>query len=222
MQITCRGALFDLDGVLVDSTPAVERVWSRWAQEHGFEAAAVVKQAHGRPSIATIRELLPNGSHDEEDRKVERWEIEDLDGVVPLPGAERCLRELPQERWAVVTSGTRPLATARIRAAGLPLPKHFVTASDIRHGKPNPEPYLLGAKSLGIPASDCVVIEDAPAGVQAGRAASARVIAVLTTSSEEELRAAGADWIIDDLSKVTAEPDGQIVRLSFDLRKSGE
>jgi mannitol-1-/sugar-/sorbitol-6-phosphatase len=205
MEIECSGVLFDLDGVLVDSTPAVERVWSRWAREHGFEAKAVVKQAHGRPSIATIRELLPDGDHPAEDRTVEQWELEDLEGVVPLPGAEAFLRELHEDQWAVVTSGTRPLATARIRAAGLPLPKHFVTASDIREGKPHPEPYLLGAKSLGIRGSECVVIEDAPAGVEAGRAAGARVIAVLTTSSEEELRLAGAHWIIEDLSRVRVE-----------------
>ncbi len=218
MQIDCRGVLFDLDGVLVDSTPAVERVWSRWALEHGFETASVVKQAHGRPSLATIRELLPNrdhAAHAEEDRKVERWEIEDLDGVVPLPGAEHCLRELPQNCWAVVTSGTRPLATARIRAASLPLPNHFVTASDIQHGKPHPEPYLLGAKSLQISPADCVVIEDAPAGVQAGRAAGTRVIAVLTTSSEAELRAAGANWVIEDLSQLRAKLECELISLSF-------
>jgi mannitol-1-/sugar-/sorbitol-6-phosphatase len=217
MQIECRGVLFDLDGVLVDSTPAVERVWSRWAREHGFEPKSVVKQAHGRPSIATIRELLPNGDYQAEDHKVERWELEDLDGVVPLQGAVRCLRELPQERWAVVTSGTRSLATARIRTAGLPQPRHFITASDIHCGKPNPEPYLLGARSLGIPASDCLVIEDAPAGVQAGRAAGARVIAVLTTSSEAELRQAGAHWIIADLSKLRSQRKGELLSLRFDL-----
>lgn len=217
MQIVCSGVLFDLDGVLVDSTPAVERVWSRWAREHGLDASRVVKQAHGRPSMATIRELLPKGDPGEEERKVERWEIEDLEDVVPLPGAERLLRDLPQGCFAVVTSGTRPLATARIRAARLPLPRHLVTASDIHRGKPHPEPYLLGAKSLGIPASDCVVIEDAPAGVQAGRAAGAHVFAVLTTSREAELRDAGAHWVVEDLSKVKAEVTAKRVRLSFDL-----
>ena len=165
--------LFDLDGVLVDSTPAVARVWAGWAREHGFEPDEVVKKAHGRPSIGTIRELLPNADHAEEDREVERREIADVEGVVPLPGAKELLRALPLERWAIVTSCTRALAHVRIAAAGLPKPKHVVTAGDVRHGKPDPEPYLKGAQMLGVPAGDCLVVEDAPAGIRAGKAARA-------------------------------------------------
>jgi mannitol-1-/sugar-/sorbitol-6-phosphatase len=198
----CRGVLFDLDGVLVDSTPAVARVWAGWAREHGFEPDEVVKKAHGRPSIATIRELLPNADHAEEDREVERREIADVEGVVPLPGAKELLRALPLERWAIVTSCTRPLARVRIAAAGLPKPKHLVTASDVRHGKPDPEPYLKGAQMLGVPAGDCLVVEDAPAGIRAGKAAGARVLALRTTASEAELQQAGADWIADDCAEL--------------------
>ena len=208
MQIECRGVLFDLDGVLVDSTPAVERVWTRWAGEHGLEAKSVVKQAHGRPSLATIRELLPHADHAEEDRKVERWEIEDIADVIALPGAVELVGGLPSERWAVVTSGTRALATVRLKAAGLPVPRNFVTASDIRNGKPHPEPYLLGAKSLAAPAKECVAIEDAPAGVRSAKSAGARVIAVRTTTEAAELREAGADWIVEDLSKIAAQVNG--------------
>jgi mannitol-1-/sugar-/sorbitol-6-phosphatase len=201
-RIRCRGVLFDLDGVLVDSTPAVARVWAGWAREHGFEPDEVVKKAHGRPSIATIRELLPNADHAEEDREVERREIADVEGVVPLPGAKELLRALPLERWAIVTSCTRALARVRIAAAGLPKPKHMVTASDVRHGKPDPEPYLKGAQMLGVPAGDCLVVEDAPAGIRAGKAAGARVLALRTTASEAELQQAGADWIADDCAEL--------------------
>ena len=215
MQIECRGVLFDLDGVLVDSTPAVERVWTRWAEEHGLEAKSVVKQAHGRPSLATVRELLPHADHAEEDRKVERWEIEDIADVIALPGAVELVRELPDDRWAVVTSGTRALATVRLKAAGLPVPRNFVTASDIRNGKPHPEPYLLGAKCLAAPAKECVAIEDAPAGVRSAKSAGARVIAVRTTTESAELREAGADWIVEDLSKIAAQVNGSVLWLTL-------
>ncbi len=197
-SIRCRGVLFDLDGVLVDSTPAVSRVWASWAREHGFEPDKVVKNAHGRPSIATIRELLPQADHAAEDREVERREIADVEGVIPLPGAMELLQALPMQRWAIVTSCTRPLAGVRIGAAGLPKPKHLVTSSDVRRGKPDPEPYLKGAQLLGVPPSECVVIEDAPAGIRAGKVAGARVLALRTTASDAELQQAGADWIVND------------------------
>jgi len=210
-QIHCRGVLFDLDGVLVDSTPAVARVWASWARAHGFDPDEVVRQAHGRPSLATIRELLPHADHAAEDREVERQEIADLDGVVPLPGSRELLQALPRGCWTIVTSCTRPLAGVRIRAAGLPLPEKLVTASDITRGKPDPEPYLRGALLLGIAAADCVVLEDAPAGICAGKAAGARVIALRTTASDAALLAAGADWIVDDCAALaTAEAPGDV------------
>jgi len=197
-RISCRGVLFDMDGVLVDSTPAVARVWSGWAREHGFEPESVVKQAHGRPSIATIRELLPYADHHAEDREVERRELEDVKDVIALPGAAEMLRALPPNRYAIVTSATRRLAEVRLRAAGLPIPAHFVTATDVKRGKPNPDPYLMGAESLRVPPADCIVIEDAPSGVRSAKAAGARVIAVRTTSNDAELGHAGADWIVNN------------------------
>ncbi len=203
LSIRCRGVLFDLDGVLVDSTPAVARAWAGWAREHGFEPDEVVKKAHGRPSITTIRELLPHADHAAEDREMERREIADVDGVIPLPGAMELLRALPLERWAIVTSCTRALAHVRIGAAGLPKPRHLVTATDVKHGKPDPEPYLKGAQILGVPASECIVIEDAPAGIRAGKAAGARVLALRTTASDAELQQAGADWIVDDCAELS-------------------
>ena len=203
--------LFDLDGVLVDSTPAVARVWAGWAGEHGFDPDEVVKKAHGRPSITTIRELLPHADQEAENREVERREITDVEGVVPLPGALELLRALPLERWAIVTSCTRQLAGVRIAAAGLPQPKHLVTATDVHRGKPDPEPYLKGAQFLGVPAVNCLVIEDAPAGIRAGKAAGARVVALRTTASDPELLQAGADWIADNCAGffVDSAADGE-------------
>jgi len=202
MKIVCRGVLFDLDGVLVDSTPAVARVWTKWAAKHGFVPDEVVRRAHGRPSIATIRELLPHADHDAENREVERGEIEDVEGVIPLPGALELLQVIPQDRWAIATSCTRRLAEVRIRAAGLPLPKHLVTSNDVQRGKPDPEPYIKAAKILGLSTVDCIVIEDAPAGIRAGKAAGARVLALRTTAPDTELTQSGADWIANDLSSL--------------------
>jgi mannitol-1-/sugar-/sorbitol-6-phosphatase len=207
-RIECKGLLFDLDGVLADSTPAVARVWARWAGKYGFDPEETVRRAHGRPSLATIRELLPEGNHDEENAIVERMEIEDVEGVVPLPGALELLRTLPPQAWTVVTSCTRPLALVRLSVAGLPIPQKLVTSTDIVNGKPHPEPYLKGAALLGVAAEDCVVFEDAPAGIRAGKAANARVIALQTTETDDRLREAGADWIVKDAASVAALRDG--------------
>lgn len=194
--------LFDMDGVLIDSTPAVERVWTKWALAHGFDPAEVVSAAHGRPSLTTVREYLPNADHDAENRIIERWEIEDIEGVVALPGAMDLLTALPRERWAIVTSCTRALAEVRLRAAGLPRPVAFVTSSDIKNGKPAPDAYLKGAEVLGFPSSDCIVVEDAPAGIRAGKAAKARVIGLSTIADEEELREVGADWVAENCAAI--------------------
>jgi sugar-phosphatase len=211
-SLRCRGVLFDLDGVLVDSTPAVARVWAWWARQHGFDDPdEIVRQAHGKPSIATIRELLPHADHEAKSREVERREIEDVEGVIPLPGAVELLLALPSVKWAIVTSCTRRLAEVRIGAAGLPKPKRMITSNDIRNGKPDPEPYLKGAQILGAAGAECVVIEDAPAGIRAGKAAGTHVVALRTTAEDAELRAAGADWIVDDCSELSVDPgnDGE-------------
>jgi sugar-phosphatase len=208
-KIDCQGLLFDLDGVLVDSTPAVARVWTIWARKHGFDPEETVRKAHGRPSISTIRELLPNADHQAENAFVEQKEIEDVSDVVPLPGTLELLGMLPADRWTVVTSCTRTLALVRLRVAGLPVPQKMVTSTDIVNGKPHPEPYVKGAALLGIAPQDCVVFEDAPAGIRAGKAAKSRVVAFQTTESDELLRRAGADWIVKDASAVrVAERDG--------------
>lgn len=202
MQVQCGALLFDLDGVLINSTPAVARVWSRWAIEHGFNPEEVVARAHGRPSLTTVREYLPNADHEKENREVERREINDLEGVVPLPGALELLASLPLDRWTIVTSCTRPLAEVRIKAAGLPLPKRMITSNDITRGKPDPEPFLKGASLLDFPAERCIAFEDVPAGVRAGKSAAAKVVAFTTTVGERALRDAGADWILKNCADV--------------------
>jgi mannitol-1-/sugar-/sorbitol-6-phosphatase len=205
-QIATRALLIDMDGVLVDSTPAVARTWARWAAKFGMEPDYVVKYAHGRTSLNTIRELLPtatNETHLAENQWMEDAEVADVADVVALPGTQELLAAIPASQFAVVTSASRKLAEVRLRAAGLwQFAKNLVTSSDIHRGKPDPEPYLKGAAKLAIPASDCVVIEDAPSGTRSGKAAGARVIALRTTTPDEELRAAGANWIINDCASI--------------------
>ena len=222
IRISCAALLFDMDGVLIDSTPAVARVWTRFALRHGFDPSEVVHRAQGRPSIMTVREYLPNGDHLAENKEIERGEVVDLDGIVPLPGALELLTALPRGRWTIVTSCTRRLAEVRLKASGLPRPEVFVTSSDITNGKPAPDPYLKGAEVVGFAARDCVVVEDAAAGVRSGKAAGARVIALRTTMPERELSEAGADWLVQDCAAIFLDSpvinDG---KLSLVLREDG-
>ena len=204
--ILCQAILFDMDGVLINSVPAVTRVWRNWARERGFDPETVVQMAHGRPSLSTVRDLLPHADHEAENREVERREIADIEGIVPLPGAAALLRSLPRDRWAIVTSCTRPLAEVRIRAAGLPVPDLFITASDVTHGKPHPEPYLTGAARLGFAASECIVVEDVPAGIRSGKSAGARVMGFTPTCAAADLTAAGADWILPGCANISVMP----------------
>ena len=217
VEVAYRGLLFDLDGVLIDSTPAVARVWSRWARQHGFDPGDTVRRAHGRPSITTIRELLPNADHEAENQKVERGEIEDIEGLVPLPGAREFLNSLRPDQWTIVTSCTRPLAETRLKAAGLPILPRLLTSNDVKFGKPNPEPYVKGAAILGFPAKDCIVFEDAPAGILAGKAAGATVIAFTTTAPDAELDEAGADFILSGFGALSlASANGSsVIRLNL-------
>lgn len=203
IELSCAGMLFDMDGVLLDSTHAVARVWHQWAIEHGFDPEEVVRAAHGRPSISTIRDYLPGSDYEAENREVERRELADLEGVIPWPGAIELLRSLPLERWAIVTSCTRSLAEVRLRAGGLPRPKIFITSNDIAHGKPAPDAYVKGAEMLGITPAEIIVVEDVPAGVRSGKAAGCRVIALRTTMPEADLQAAGADWLVKDCSAIS-------------------
>ena len=207
LKISCSALLFDLDGVLIQTQAAIERAWTRWAREHNLDPGSVIHAAHGRPTAETVRELLPSVDADAEARLIEDRERADVDGVFATEGAAQLLASIPAHRWTVVTSAMRQMAESRLRQFGLPMPRAIVTADDIERGKPDPEPYLKGASALGFPAAECIVIEDAPAGIRSAQAAGARVIAIPTTYTRAEI--AAADYVVERLSdlrvRVTAE-----------------
>ncbi len=217
IEIRCSALLFDMDGVLINSTPVAARVWARWASAHGFDPDMVVEMAHGRPSRQTIRDLLPNSDVDAEDKKVERMEMDDVEGVVLLPGTRELLDSLPPDRWTIATSCTRPLAEVRLRAAGLPVPAKIVTSSEVKIGKPDPEPYVKAAAKLGYAASECIVVEDVKAGVKSGKAAGARVIAFTTTLTRPEILESDPDWIVENCASIKASLDARGLQLSLSV-----
>jgi sugar-phosphatase len=200
---TGQALLFDLDGVLVDSLAAVNRSWRWWAARHGLDPEPFLN-SHGRPSRESIAELAPDLDADAEAALVDEREATDTEGLVALPGARAALATNGAK--AIVTSGIRRLALARLQAAGLTPPEVLITADSVRHGKPSPEPYLLAAARLGVQPADCIVFEDAPAGVQAGKAAGMRVVALTTTVPPSEL--ASADQIVPDLAAYLAGREG--------------
>jgi sugar-phosphatase len=210
--IRCGAILFDLDGVLMDSRVCVERHWTRWANGHGFDVARVLAEAHGRRTIDTIRAVAPSLDIEAEARLLEGGESIDFEGVTTLPGAAELLDALPAGSWTVVTSGTRPLATGRLAHGRLPIPEHLITADDVERGKPDPQPYLAGAAALGVDPAECLVIEDAPAGIEAGKVAGMTVLALATTYEASAL--AAADYMTGSLEDValdaaTTLPDGR-------------
>ncbi len=200
--VLCQAILFDLDGVLVDSTPCVTRVWSSWARQHGLDAERVVHIAHGQRTIETVRKVAPHLDAQLEANRIEHMEVDDTEGLRVLPGAKELLAKLPPERYTIVTSGTRRLATKRLQVAGLPVPVTMITADDVTRGKPDPEPYLAGARALRFGPKDCVVFEDAPSGIRAALAAGMTAVGVLTTFDAKELAAAGV--IIESLRDADA------------------
>ncbi|MER5877246.1 HAD family hydrolase [Streptomyces sp. NPDC060235] len=212
MKIHAEALLFDNDGTLVSSLDSVNRCWTRWAQEYGITAEDFARiELHGRPAAEIVADLLPPETAPEALARVEQLEIEDVaGGVVPLPGTLALLAALPAERWAVVTSATRRLAEARLAEVGI-LPKTLIAADDITRGKPDPEPYLLAARRLGVDPARCVVFEDAPAGLASGRAAGMTTVALATTHQAHEL---DADHVVEDLSALSVLVTGGGVELS--------
>lgn len=205
---TFDAVLFDMDGTLVDSTPAVERAWRRWAGEEGLELSALAN-SHGQPAAQIIARVLPPERFAAALERIVNYELTDLDGVVPLPGAIAALAALPHERAAIVTSCTGPLAAVRIEAAGLDAPAQVITIDDVDHGKPDPAPFLEGARRLGADPARCLVVEDAPAGLAAGRAAGCTTLAVAGTHALDVL---DADAGVPDLGHVRFEVrDGGVV-----------
>jgi sugar-phosphatase len=187
MNIACRGLLFDADGVLVDSDASVDSAWSRWAHRWDLDPATVLPMVHGRRSADTVALLVDHADRPRALTDIDRFEIEDAASVTACPGAAELLGSLPPASWAVVTSGNRGLATARLAAAGLPTPRVLVPAEDVPRGKPDPAGYLLGAEALGLPPAECVVLEDSPAGIAAGLAAGAAVVGVSERALHSEV-----------------------------------
>ncbi|MFI9806888.1 HAD family hydrolase [Streptomyces sp. NPDC052301] len=203
MTIHAQALLFDNDGTLVSSLDSVERCWTRWAREYGITAEKFRSvELHGRTAVEIVADLLPGRLVPEAVARVEQLEVEDVPngGVRLLPGTRDFLDSLPADRWTVVTSATRRLAEARLDAVGI-RPKALVSADDVTRGKPDPEPYLLAARQLGVDPARCVVFEDAPAGLRAGRAAGMTTVALATTHRAEEL---AADLVVKDLSALSA------------------
>jgi sugar-phosphatase len=198
----CSAILFDLDGVLVDSTPAVARQWRLWAKENQIPPKTALEIAHGRRTVEVVRLLAPHLDAESETLKIEKREAEDTEGVTLIKGALELTSSLPPDRWGVVTSGTYYLASSRLQRHGLPMPRALISADDVRNGKPHPEPYLKGAQRLGMAPEKCLVVEDAPAGIQSARAAGMRAIALTTTYPRSAL--ADADVIVRDLTQVRA------------------
>jgi sugar-phosphatase len=211
--LQCGVLLFDLDGVLVDSSACVERTWHSWALRHEIDPARVIAVAHGRRTIETIQLVAPHLSPEAEVAALEDIESNTTEGVFEVRGARELLRSLPTKRWAIVTSGTRSVATLRIQHTQLPMPDVLVCAEEIQRGKPDPEGYLTAAKRLGIDPASCVIIEDTPLGLEAARAAGMRSIAVCGTYDRDELTM--ADYTIPNLAALRVTAGNEPRRWSF-------
>jgi sugar-phosphatase len=203
---SCSAILFDLDGVLVDSTRAVDREWREWARRKGVDGDAVMAIAHGVRTIEVIRRVAPHLRAEAEVLELESREADHQEGVHVMPGAVALVCSIPEGRWGVVTSGTRLLASARLRFCGLPVPKVLVTADDVANGKPHPEPYLKGAARLGFEPTDCLVIEDAPAGIRSARAGGMKVVGITSTYAAAKL--VEVDALVTGLAQIQVGRDG--------------
>lgn len=217
-RLVCKALLFDLDGVLADTTALVEAMWEAWAESRGLDAG-LATEVHGRPTAEIIGDVAPGLDPTEEARSIERTQEGQIPTVSPVEGALELVASLPAGSWAIVTSGTRAQAAARLAAIGLQPPAIVITSEDVAAGKPDPEPYLTAAARLGIGPEDCVVFEDAPAGLASGRAAGMRTIGVTTTMGPELL--GGADHVVDSLRQVRAEPSGDRIAVEVHPPPSG-
>ncbi len=203
---SCSAILFDLDGVLVDSTRAVDREWREWAARKGVDGDAIMAIAHGVRTIEVIRRVAPHLDAEAEANAIENHEAGDQAGVTVMPGAVELVKSIPDGRWGVVTSGSRLLATNRLRYCGLPVPHVLVTSDDVTNGKPHPEPYLKGAMGLGFEPVDCLVIEDAPAGIQSAHAGGMKIVGITSTYKADALTQ--ADVVIGKLAEIQVASNG--------------
>ena len=216
VEIHCKGVLFDMDGILISSIGSVDRSWSTYCRLRGIEPQRALEIVHGCRAQDTLLRLNPHLSEAEaaaELKIIEDLEVADTEGLVVLPGVLDLLQSLPRDRWTVVTSATERLARVRLAAGGIPVPARIVTGDDVALGKPHPDPFLAGARLLGVPAEDCVVFEDAASGVKAGRAAGATVVATtfshtLEALSEAHYRIAGLRGL-----RVASTADGMTLLL---------
>jgi sugar-phosphatase len=199
----CSAVLFDLDGVLIDSTSCVERHWREWAEKNGLDTKKILEISHGVRNIDTMRLIAPHLDVEKEARQFATNEAVDTDGVMAVQGASNIIKNLEGANWAIVTSCSTELAVARLRSAQLPMPPLMVTGDDVSSGKPDPEPYLLAAERLAVDPAGCTVVEDAPAGVKAGKRAGMRVLAIAFTYDANELSLSGADVVIDRLEELS-------------------
>ena len=214
--IEVRGILFDMDGVLISSTDADALSWLRWARMHGMEGTVSLTAIHGRRTIDTIRMLRPDLDAEVETARLEEFDEESQHETKLLPGVNEFVGSLPAKAWTVVTSASERIMRGRLNAAGFSLPDRVVTADAVQHGKPHPEPYLKGAELLGLAPSECLVIEDAPSGIAAGKAAGCQVLAVETSHTADEL--SEADWVVAGLNQVTVDAAEDWIRLTFKSR----
>ena len=223
MKIDCKGLLFDMDGVLISSVLSANRCWRQWAAHYELPGASERSIPHGVRAVDIMRLWNPAWKDLGVDapemktglRLIEDLEIADVADLKVLPGVRELLGKLGPAQWTIVTSASRRLLEGRLKAAELPFPDRIVTGDDVVKGKPDPEPYRKGAELLGFAPGDCVVVEDAPSGVGAGRAAGARVMGVLGTHRAEELRAAGADFVVESLVGVAVTESGGGLELEF-------
>ena len=213
VRVETRGLLFDMDGVLVSSIGSVVRCWRIWAKKYDVPNAETYEVPHGMRAIDIIRTLRPDIDPLQGLREIEDLEIADTSDLRVLPGAKELLESLPPERWAIVTSATRRLMLGRLEVAGLPAPERIISADDVERGKPDPEPYRRGADLLGCRPEECVVVEDAPSGVGAGKAAGSQVLGVVGTHTLAQLHQ--ADWVVQSLEGVVATAHDGGLELRF-------
>jgi sugar-phosphatase len=202
-----------MDGVLVSSIGSVRRSWRKWAKMYDVPDADNYEVPHGMRAIEIVKSLRPDINPQVGLDAIEDIEVEDVDDLVTLPGVKSLLESLPADRWAIVTSATKRLTVRRLEVAGLPLPERLITADMVVKGKPDPEPYMRGAALLGFSNTECVVVEDAPSGVGAGKAAGSRVLGVIGTHTIEEL--AQADWVVPSLQGLVMTSSSEGLELRF-------
>ena len=215
ITLECQALLFDLDGVLVDSRACVERIVRDWSLANALDPESVIAVAHGRRTVETVSIVAPHLDAEREAIALTVIESTATDGVEEIPGARELLRSLPTNRWAVVTSGGRDVAALRLAHTGLPRPNVLICAEDVRHGKPNPEGYLAAASQLGFAPADCVVIEDAPAGIEAARQAGMRSIGITTTFDANALD--DATHVALALTSIRAASVGEAIAIELDV-----